>query len=167
VPIWAHGARRPEWVAPAEQQLLDCLRLAVGSGTFEAGVVAALGWVLGTGRRPLTDANVPASPQTAEEEFFVAGKVELGESPLSVVIPAELAQGVGRALAWLLGWEPRPPIDLPRRPVPTAKQLYDEAIAAEPWRYRLPEEQAAARLAARREAARLALLAARADAPPP
>jgi hypothetical protein len=155
----------PEWVEPAEQQLVDCRRLVTGGGRFEAGVAAALGWVLGTGRSPITGADVPASAQTAEEEFFVAGKVELGESPLSAVIPAELAQGVGRTLAWLLGWEPRSPIDLPRRPVPTAEQLYEEAVTAEPWRYRLPEEQAAGRLAAQREAARLARLAALGDAP--
>jgi hypothetical protein len=47
--------------------------------------------------------------------------------------------------------------------VPTAEQLYAEAVAAEPWRFDLPEEQAAARLAAHAEATRLARLAARAD----
>jgi hypothetical protein len=58
----------PEWVAPAEQQLVDCRRLATSGGAFEAGVAAALRWVLGTGRSPLTGAELPASAQTAEEE---------------------------------------------------------------------------------------------------
>jgi len=70
---------------------------------------------------------------------------------------------VRRTLAWLLGLDEQPPIELPRRPVPTARQLYDEAVAAEPWRYDLPEAQASAQLAAAREAARLAELAARVD----
>jgi hypothetical protein len=65
---------------------------------------------------------------------------------------------------WLLGWERRPPVPLPRRPVPSVEQLYEEALAAEPHRTWLPEERNAAWSAAQREAARLAELAARADA---
>lgn len=155
----------PQWVVPAGQQLVDARLLAadVADSRFEAGVAAALRWVLQGRRTPLTDRDLPATPQAAEEEFFVAGAVEFGDSPLSAVVTAETAQGVGRTLSWLLGWQPQPPIDLPRRPVPTAEELYAEAIAGEPWRFRLPEEQEAGRLAAQREAARLASLAARAD----
>jgi hypothetical protein len=47
---------------------------------------------------------------------------------------------------------------------PTAEQLFEEAVAVEPWRFRLPEERNAGWLAAQREAARLARLAAEADA---
>jgi hypothetical protein len=112
---------------------------------------------------PLTDLDSPTTQQAAEEEFFVAGAVEFGDSPLSALVTAETAQGVGRTLSWLLGWQPQAPIDLPRRPVPTAGQLYEEAVASKPWRFRLPEEWTAARLAAQREAARLVQLATRAD----
>ena len=151
---------------PAQDQLLDAEVLAAAAaetGTYEAGVAATLRWVLRGRHSPLTDLELPASAQAAEEEFFVAGAVEFGDSPLSAVVTVDAAQGVGRTLSWLLGWQPQAPIDLPRRPAPTAEQLYDAAVAAEPWRLRLPEEQAAGRLAAQREAVRLARLAARAD----
>lgn len=82
---------------------------------------------------------MPASAQAAEEEFFVAGAVEFGDSTLSAVVTAETVQGIGRTLSWLLGWQPQTPIDLPRRPAPTAEQLYDDAVAAQPRRFRLPE----------------------------
>ena len=154
----------PDWVTPDIQQVVDCYRLTASSeSAFRRGVAAALGWVLGLAPGPLTTGNVTASPEAAEREFFVAGEVELGESSLSSVYPPAAAQGVGRTLSWLLGWERRPPVDLPRRPPPTAEQLYEEAVAAESWRYRLPEQQVAARMAAEREARRLARLAALAD----
>jgi hypothetical protein len=156
----------PQWVVPADQQLVDAELLAADvarSGAYEAGVVAALRWVLRGQHSPLTDLDSPTTQQAAEEEFFVAGAVEFGDSPLSALVTAETAQGVGRTLSWLLGWQPQAPIDLPRRPVPTAGQLYEEAVASEPWRFRLPEERAGARLTAQREAARLIQLAARAD----
>lgn len=113
----------PEWAVPSAQEVVDCCQLATsassGNGAiYETGVMTAVLWAADSGRSPLTDADVPASYQAAEEEFFVAGKVELGESPLGATVPAATAQGVGRALAWLLGWEPQPPIELPRRPVP-------------------------------------------------
>lgn len=154
----------PSWVAPGDQQVADCVALATAvRAPYEGGVVAALRWVTGVAPSPVTGTEQPATRETTEEEFFVAGQVELGESPLSATIPAATAQGVLRTLAWLLGWENDPPVPLPRRPVPTAEQLYAEATAAEPWRYRLPEEQTARCLDAQREAARLARLAARAD----
>lgn len=154
----------PDWVAPDSQQVVDCYRLTASSeSAFRRGVAAALGWVLGLAPGPLTMGNVTACPEAAEREFFVAGKVELGDSPLSAVHPPAAAQGVGRTLSWLLGWERRPPVGLPRRPPPTAEQLYEETVAAQPWRYRLPEQQLAARMAAEREARRLARLAALAD----
>ena len=151
---------------PAGQQLVDAELLATDvadSRAYEAGVAGALLWVLRGRHTPLTDRDVPATQQAVEEEFFVAGAVEFDDSPLSAVVPGEIAQGVGRTLCWLLGWQPEAPIDLPRRPVPTAEQLYAEAVAAEPWRFRLPEEQAVGRLAAEREANRLSRLVARAD----
>lgn len=159
----------PDWVAPPERQLTDCRLLAeaaygpASDRPYLAGIASALRWVVGTQRSPLTEAENPASPASAEEEFFVAGKVELQQSPLSAAVPAAQAQGVARALAWVLGWEHSPPIDLPRRPVPSAAQLYEEAVTAEPWKYRLPERQLAARLVADREAARLTRLAAYVD----
>jgi hypothetical protein len=154
----------PSWVAPSEQQLTDCARLTTHqAGDYSAGVAAALAWVRDAGPAPLTRGPGPATAQAAEEEFFVAGKVELEESPLSAVVSPVTAQAVGRTLSWLLGWERRPPVELPRRPVPSAEQLYGEAVAAEPWRFRLPEQQAAGRLAAQQEAMRLRRLAAQAD----
>lgn len=154
----------PAWVAPDAQQIADCAALAFTvPGPYEAGVREALRWATGAAPTPITGTDRAATAATAEEEFFVAGQVELGESALGATIPAATAQGVLRTLAWLLGWETDPPVDLPRRPVPTADQLYAEAVAAEPWRYRLPEEQAAGRLAAQLKATRHAELAARAD----
>lgn len=154
----------PFRVAPTDQQVADCVALATAVRTpYEDGVLTALHWTTGVAPSPVTGMEQPATREAAEEEFFVAGQVEMGESPLSATIPAATAQGVLRTLAWLLGWETDPPVPLPRRPVPTAEQLYAEATAAEPWRYRLPEEQAAGRLDAQREAARLSRLAARAD----
>lgn len=156
----------PSWVSPSEQQVKDCLALVTRAvaGTYAAGVSASLRWVVGLTRTPLTGQDLAASPTVSEKEFFVAGKVELGESPLSAVVSPDAAQGVGRTLSWLLGWETRPPVELPRRPSPTAEQLYEEALSSQPWKYDLPEEQTAARLAAQREAVRLSELAARADA---
>jgi len=150
-------------VAADEQQLRDCRKLAAAAEPYRVGVSAVLRWVLDDGPAPLTPTHVVASRETAATEYFVAGKVELGESPLSAVVHPATSQGVARTLAWLLGWTQEPPIELPRRPLPTADQLYAEAVAAEPWRYELPEEQATARLAAEREAARLVRLAAEAD----
>jgi hypothetical protein len=153
------------WVVLDEQRLRDCRRLVTAAEPFLTGVSAALGWVLDGGPAPLTPTGAVASRKAAEAEYFVAGKVELGESPLSAVVDPATTQGIARTLAWLLGWEREPPIEMPRRPVPTTDQLYAEAVAAESWRYELPEEQATGRLAAEREAARLARLVAEADRP--
>jgi hypothetical protein len=154
----------PTWITPGARQLADCVVLAAEvQAQYEFGVVTALRWITGRDPSPITGEPAAVTRAAAEAEYFIAGQVELGESPLSATIPPATAQGVLRALAWLLGWETNPPIELPRRPVPTADQLYDEAVAAEPWRYRLPEDQAAGRLAAQRQAARLARLATRAD----
>ena len=154
----------PSWVRPSAQQLSDCVSLTRASGDpYTIGVAQALAWVTGAASSPISGDHAVPSPEAVKREFFAAGSVELNGSPISAVMPAATAQGVGRTLAWLLGWEPRPPIELPRRPVPTAEQLYAEAVATEPWRYDLPEEQAAGRLAAQAESARLARLAAVAD----
>jgi hypothetical protein len=163
----------PAWVVPAEHQVIDCHRLAAAGrdvacafgsrdGSFEAGVAAAVSWVVGTGRSPITDRELLPTPQAVQEEFLAAGEVELERSPRCAVVPLEAGQAVRRTLAWLLGWEHRPPVPLPRRPVPSAEQLFEEARAAtlRPW---LPEERDAAWLAALREADRLVRLAARAD----
>jgi hypothetical protein len=99
----------PEWVTLSPQQLTDCGRLAteavrsVDGAAYETGVVAAVQWILGTAPSPCTGSGEAASRDTAEQEFFVAGMVELGDSPLSATVPAATAQGVGRTLAWLLG----------------------------------------------------------------
>jgi hypothetical protein len=155
-----------DWLVPTEQQLTDCRRLADSravNSPYDAGIMSTVRWISGVGNSPLTSQPPPASRAGAEQEFHVAAQVELEDSPLSAVIPTATAQGVRRTLAWLLGLDQHPPIELPRRPVPSARQLYEEAVAAEPWRYDLPEARAAAQLAAVREAARLAGLAARAD----
>lgn len=156
----------PSWVAPGDQQVADCGALASAvPGPYGQGIAATLRWVLGTAPSPVAGTDGAVTIEAAEEEFVLAGAVELGDSPLGATVPADTAQAVRRTLAWLLGRTPEPPVELPRRPAPTARQLYEEATAAQPWRFRLPEEQAAGRLAAQQEAARLARLAARADEP--
>jgi hypothetical protein len=149
---------------------VDGYRLAASGrqSNFDLGIEAALGWVLGLNKAPITGDDALATPETVEIEFVAAGEVEVGLSPRGAVVAADTAQAVRRTLAWLLGRTPNPPIELPRRPVPTAEQLYEETLAAEPHRSWLPEERNAARLVAVREAVRLAQLAARADslAPP-
>lgn len=160
--------RVPAWVMPDEPQVIDCGRLAaaVASGEYEAGVAEAVAWVVGRSLAPIIGEELDPTPEAAEAEWFAAGEVELGRSPRGAVVPASTAQGVRRTLAWLLGRDPNPPIPLPRRPVPTAEELYAEALAAEPHRSWLPEDRQAARSTALREAARLAHLAARADSLP-
>jgi hypothetical protein len=154
----------PAWVAPGEQQVADCRALASAvPGPYGQGIAATLRWIVGAAPSPIVGTDTAATAEAAGEEFFVAGTVELGESPLSITVPADAAQAVRRTLAWLLCRTPDPPVELPRRPTPTARQLYEEAVAEQPWRFRLLEEQAAGRIAAQQEAARLARLAARAD----
>ena len=166
------GAAVPSWVVPGREQVVDCRRLAgdgadrpAGAASYEAGVVGTLDWVAGLGRSPVTDADLSASAEAAEAEFFAAGEVEFGVSRRGAVVSAEAAQGVSRTLAWLLGWEQRPPVSLPRRPVPTAEQLYEEALAAEPHRTWLPEERNGPGRRRSGRQARLGELAARAHAP--
>ena len=163
----------PVWVAPDSQQVVDGYRLATAQrnatgqdGEVHAGIATTLGWALGVNRTPVTGRDVPATVVAAEVEFIAAGEVEVGLSPRGAVLSADAAQGVRRTLAWLLGRDRQPPIDLPRRPVPTAEQLYEEALTAQRHRAWLPEERNAARLAAVREAGRLGRLAARADSLP-
>jgi hypothetical protein len=164
----------PSWVMPEARQLADCFRLAaddsrrlraggLADGNYEAGVASTVAWVLAVGPPPVT--GQPAEPRraAAEAEMAAAGEVELGRSPRGATVPADAAQGARRTLAWLLGLDPHPPVPLPRRPLPSAEQLYEEVIAAEPHRRWLPEDHTAARLAASREADRLARLATRAD----
>lgn len=155
----------PAWVMPDLWQVIDCRNLAaaVTSRGYEAGIVVAVDWTMGRSPTPITGEGSKSTRNTAEAEWFAAGEVELGRSPRGAVVPVATAQGVRRTLAWLLGREQRPPIPLPRRPVPTTEELYAEALAAEPHRSWLPEERQAARSTALREAARLAQLAARAD----
>lgn len=154
----------PPWVAPGDQQVADCAALASAvPGPYGQGIAATVRWVVGAAPSPILGTHGAATAEAAEEAFLVAGAVELGDSPFSVTVPGDTAQAVRRTLAWLLGRTPQPPVELPRRPAPTARQLYEEAAAAQPWRFGLPEEQAAGRFTAQQEAARLARLATRAD----
>jgi hypothetical protein len=155
----------PAWVVPNGQEVIDCgqLAAAVGDSEYETGVAAAIVWTTGRLRTPITGEERDPVRHVAEAEWFAAGEVELGRSPRGAMVPVPTAQGARRTLAWLLGREQRPPIPLPRHPVPTPEELYAEALAAEPHRSWLPEERQAARSSALREAARLAQLADRAD----
>ena len=157
--------RIPAWVLPDERQVVDCgiLAAAVTDREYEAGVAAVVDWTMGRSHSPITSDELDPAQDVAEAEWLAAGEVELGRSPRGAVVPVPTAQGARRTLAWLLGREQRPPIPLPRRPVPTPEELYAEALAAEPQRSWLPEERQAARSTALREAARLAQLAERAD----
>ena len=101
-----------DWSVPAEQQLTDCRRLAdsrAANSPYDAGVSSTVRWIGGVGTSPLTSQPPPASRAAAEQEFHLAGEVELEDSPLSAVIPTATAQGVGRTLAWLLGLHEHPP----------------------------------------------------------
>ena len=164
----------PDWFAVGAQQVLDCSRLATddchrlraaggSSGNYEAGVASAIAWALGASPSLVSDHGGPVDRAAAEAEFFATGEVELGRSPRGATVPADAAQGMTRTLAWLLGLTAEPPVPIPRRPVPSAEELFAERIAAEPHRDWLPEDRNMAWVQALADASRLAALAARAD----
>jgi hypothetical protein len=84
---------------------------------------------------------VPPSLESMCERLGVIFRAPVATNP-------HYALGVWEVLHWLTA-DPlerrRPPVDVPERnpdgTVATAEALYAEAVAAEPWRYRLPERR--------------------------
>jgi hypothetical protein len=172
----------PSWVVPISTAVRDCHLIAhrafqeSGSDRL-GGIYAAANWVTGGQRAPVTEReDCPVSEALARGEMWAADSVSrtvllppqiwasLGVEPRAPLTEnREWSQGVARALGWLVGVHDRPPLLLPRRPVPTAEELYQEALAAKPHGFWLPEDHQRARVQAEKAAAQSRALAAYAD----
>jgi hypothetical protein len=173
----------PGWLVPSDTELRDCHLIAWRAlqetgGDRAGGIFAAVNWVTGGQRAPVTERTEPASKALAETEMWVAVGVRLGMPPAPdewwvpfrvaprppVTDNRVWAAAVADTLGWLLGRpDAPPPTPLPRRPVPTVEQLVQEARAARPYGNWGPEERHAARAKAEVDVARYRRLAAYAD----
>lgn len=170
----------PAWVVPPPGQVRDAHCIAAVRGELELdlrGVFAAFEWVTGGGPAPVTRRPEPLTPALVRAEMLLAdlraaGRVaELGDDVWAhlgvsradaVVLDEVWAQGVALTLAWVLGAQRRPPVEIPRRdgrgaPM-SAAQLYAEKAATR--HFLPPEDRARFRAEAEREAARYRQLAA-------
>ncbi|PZS39948.1 MAG: hypothetical protein DLM62_05520 [Pseudonocardiales bacterium] len=148
----------PAWVVPSVVQVADLYLVAqyvahdLSQGCFRAGgMVAAVRWVTGGGRSPVT--KTPGQPVTAavaDAERRVA--VEVLAAGADQEVPPRLWSEAGAdvTLSWLLGCSDRTgrsgsPLALPLRnadgSVATVDQLYDGMKVAAPQRYRTIAEQ--------------------------
>ncbi|MQA13477.1 MAG: hypothetical protein GEV09_04675 [Pseudonocardiaceae bacterium] len=165
---WAPA--RPEWVTPPQNEVADLMwvayRLHAERGRpWSSGVLAATAWVRGGRAAPVTERDEwPVTRELAIAEMWAAVVaserdsgiprppveqtcVDLGvgwrEPP---PVDAEYAIGAWRVLRWVLGVSgqqvPIPvPVRNPDGTILTADQLYEQVVAAEPDRYRVPERQ--------------------------
>lgn len=167
----------PAWVAPPARQVRDahCIARALAVRAVEARPVAAsFDWVTGGQDSPITQRGDEPAAAVVRAEMMLADALTrggdlhpdwwdaLGVAQLPAVTrDGTWCAGVAAALAWLLGVTERPPVPLPRRlpdgTVPTADQLYAEALRS--GRLTGPEERNGARDRAEREAARFRRLA--------
>lgn len=139
----------PHWATPAVQQVADLHTLAAHSDTDLAhGVRDALDWVTN-----------PLGPNPQEVQAEAAGLAPRRRE-------GSYWAGIGDTLAWLVGWQPRPPMDLPRRnpdgTVPSVAQVVAEMRAGAPLAWE-PEQAEQAEQTARRMVARWTALADRID----
>ena len=151
----------PTWTVPTTPAVIDCHRLAhraaeTGGGWVARGRAAALDWALGVPGcvSPITQqATPPAGADVVREEWIAAADVLTPDEDLTA-----WAGGAADALGWLTGIGD-PPVPLPlRRPdgsLPTADQLYAERVR----HWWGPEQRAAARREASRDATRARTLA--------
>ncbi|MBN9799270.1 hypothetical protein DMP15_18675 [Pseudonocardia sp. UM4_GMWB1] len=147
----------PGWVVPVELAVRDCLIAAyqvydVADDTAAGGAFAAVNWVLrpATQPGPATDRTEAPSWEIARGESWAAlcaaaGQEEptgwdwyrLGASPrpTRIVDPA-WCYGAWRALSWLLGVRPDPPVELPDRDADGAVVPGSQRYVARPDRDR-------------------------------
>jgi hypothetical protein len=159
----------PAWVVPPAVEVEDlfwaarALREEPASGRITARG-AAVEWVCGGVAAPVTGrTETPVTWGLASAEMWAALVVCARSSPPPreavcagwgvqylppmATVGLDLGDGVARALGWLLGAEglSERPMLLPRRHpdgwVLTAEELYAEALAEAPDRYRLREHQ--------------------------
>jgi hypothetical protein len=160
----------PEWVVPPHAEIADLMwvayRLHAERGTqWSSGVLTAAAWVRGGSPAPVTQrGEVPVTRELATAELWAAvvasergsaiprPPVEQTCADLRVSwreppeVDVDYAIGAWRTLRWLLGVaSQRVPIPVPvRNPdgtILTAEQLFEQVVAADPYRYRLPEQQ--------------------------
>jgi len=171
----------PDWVrepaALADLHVLAYRRHAdVGSPRHD-GMAVTAAWLRGVRTAPVTFRDEqPVTRAVAQAEKLAAAwvssdgaKPPLEEFCAELGVPyrapvatnAHYALGVWEVLHWLTAdpLERRtPPVDVPERnpdgSIPTAEALYAEAVAEEPWRYRLPERRVELRDQSERRAAR-------------
>ena len=141
-----------------------------GGSAWSGGVAAAAGWAMGVGPAPVTrrtetpltlalviaerwaahvagDEAVDRPEGRSSRPVAQAAVAELGvpwRDPLPVTFAH--ADGAWRALRWMTGvpGQETPfavPLRHPDGTLMTAEDLYEQAVAAAPWRYRLPEER--------------------------
>ena len=177
----------PRWVTPTACEVVDlhvlaCLVHAAEQSATAAGMAAAVAWVGGGRRGPVTGRDEqPVSKALAQAEQWAAvaassaadglpppplesfcASLQVAYWPPGQVSP-QWAHGVRRALRWLTGAQEEPPLPVPMRSsdghVLRAEELFAQA-AAEQAAYWIPEDRAVARLQAERDAERSRQLAA-------
>lgn len=179
----------PSWAAVSPAQVEDAHWLAYADfadsdSQWAAGIAATMAWVRGGRDAPITNRGErPVTRELATAEMWAAGSVRGGpaRTPLEAIcadlkvpfVPAVVsdplwADGAWRTLRWLTGTGGQaPPVELPVRSsagaVLPAAELAERAIAAAPHREWLPEDRAALRRSAERQATRSQELAARID----
>jgi hypothetical protein len=146
----------PPWTVPPARTVIDCHRLAhraaeTAGGWVARGRAAALDWALGVPAclSPVTKQDAPPADAAAVRDEWLAAAS--AEDPRDDV--TDWFAGAADALGWLVGIGD-PPVPLPlRRPdgsLPTADELYAERVR-DWWG---PEQRAAARREAARDATR-------------
>lgn len=174
------------WAAPPLRQVVDLHWLAYRKhedqgSEWAGGVAATMAWVSRGRAAPVTERDErPVTRALAVAEMWAATAAATPHMPpppvasicadLGVVyVPAvdvhpEWADGVWRALRWLLGEHGQAsPMPLPVRhadgSTPTEDELYDLTFAASPVSFREPEQRAELRRRVRVNAARYRQLA--------
>lgn len=186
------------WAARPRAAIVELMWLGLRDYRFEtgslwsAGVAAAAGWAVGQRAGPVTDRqDVPLTRELVTAELWAAnlaidqapdGPRVRGGRPVALAAVVKLgvewreplpvrfvyADGVWRALRWLLGVEGQDaPFEVPlRRPdgsLVSADDLYAMDLAEAPWRYRFPEQRNALRDRAQADARRYRELAERVE----